>query len=795
MSVFDTKQLNQEHIKVRWREPINSSTYNKKMFGTAPRGIYSGFNISVTGYRSYQVNQLQAINIHGSSTAYNQGAFSAVSGYSIAQFEDNIGYNTTVTIPPNAVSGTFDFDFIGVNNEKRILALDVDYSLSNPTTAQVLAVDTTEIDSNPDYLVIGVINLPDVGVSGSVSDIDYYDTDYPRTLPLATRKKYGYMSPEQVTLLESIGPEGDAIYCSSDDAEVWWRVFGDTGRLDFTGTINFHVPTEGFKIRLTQAGDVVSGIQRGDALYFTYPIDGSVSSATLQIGSSVSGIPEVETGYQLGIFGIRCNNDFWFKSGQKWEVGEKKPFGVTSKSPNLTVGETGNPPLSNNVSGIFFDNAQVTVLPGGKDVSIFVNVSGNPLNNALEEEFIVTSATQSAFTTTVSGFYWPLDLTIEDITVLKNGVKLIPFSDQTSGLTYSSGDPIWEFKKTGTRTIETREPIKKDGVITIRLEADRGIHADEETYVIASDGTTIVNASRPFNSNNEIPDIKVYRNGQKQQFWGSSTAYNPLIHNCTKTTTTRIDFFDLLNKDDVINIRYESTGVANQTAGGGGNFWSDPVDSDLEPDADNTYDIGKAVRFRNANFGGDVALAGDMYIGGKLNVSGAIDPTYIQFTPIDASEAPINSIYVNIAGNKLTFKNESSQDIDLEEGGGASGISLEEDEFMVNPYPFNIEAPAAISLSTSGNYFLLTDVNDPETIENYFGILRENVSAFGSGEESAIVRWRGKLDYITNNGSVYVSGMGGLSQSPPSVSGQSILRVGKVKNNEIFLMAGTEINL
>jgi hypothetical protein len=797
MSVFDIQALNKEHIKVRWKEPYVSHGLNRSKFGVEPRGIFSGFNIVPVGYRSYQVNgTIDPLPFHGDPNSYNKGAYAAVSGYSIALFEDTLGHNTTISIPPNSVSGTFDFDFSGMENQQKILALDVDYFLSNETSAQILAVDAAEMISNPDYLVIGVINVPDTGVSASVSDIDFNDVTYPRTMPFADPHKYGYMSPAQASILLGIGDEAETLYSSDNDANVWWRLFEDVsghtvGRLDFTGNIDFNIPTKDFNLRIFEAGDVVSGINDNDIVYFMYPTDGSVSGVIVQVAPN-NHLPSPLPEEQLIVFGMRRSDDFWFKNGLKWEVGELKPFGVTSKYPNLRVGETGNPPLSDSVSGIFFDNAQVQVLPGQKDVRIYVNVSGQIPDQPIEET-IVAYEGQTSFTMTNPALFWVLDNHRKDITVFRNGGKAIPLLDITSGLTYSTGDLVAEYQKTGTRTIELFQPAMKDTVITVRLEANKGYYAEEEYYVITAVSGTVYDifTTRPFHISNDLKDISIFQNGAKVQY---GLPIDPLVQAASKVSENQLTFTEQLPLDAVICIRWESD-VAMGTSTGGGIHWYDPVDSNITPLYDNFYDLGLGKRFKSLNLGGDIGVGGDAHIGGKLSVSGGIDPIYLQFEPVHEGDAPPNSLYCDIANaNALTFKNTFGGSTILAQG--SSGSSIEEEELMINPYPFDIVAPKAMSVSGIGNFMLLTDYSDPQLVDNYFGILTQNVSAFGSGYEIGTVRWRGKFPVSGfNNGAIFVSGVGELVQSAPSVSGHGILKTGIVKNDILFLRPTEGFNL
>lgn len=101
----------------------------------------------------------------------------------------------------------------------------------------------------------------------------------------------------------------------------------------------------------------------------------------------------------------------------------------------------------------------------------------------------------------------------------------------------------------------------------------------------------------------------------------------------------------------------------------GGTFnmssWNTPVNANLIPLIDCTYDIGSAVkRFK------------DGYFCGKLTVAGGIDPTYMGFYAIDpvVTVPPNLSIFVNSSDNKLKWKNASGTISDVGSGSGSSGV-------------------------------------------------------------------------------------------------------------------------
>ena len=80
--------------------------------------------------------------------------------------------------------------------------------------------------------------------------------------------------------------------------------------------------------------------------------------------------------------------------------------------------------------------------------------------------------------------------------------------------------------------------------------------------------------------------------------------------------------------------------------GGGGITWSTPVDDDIIPDSDNTYDLGSGgAKFK------------DGFFAGKLTVDGGIDPIFLQLNPVAAGSVPDNSFFIDTDdGDKLKFK-------------------------------------------------------------------------------------------------------------------------------------------
>lgn len=92
--------------------------------------------------------------------------------------------------------------------------------------------------------------------------------------------------------------------------------------------------------------------------------------------------------------------------------------------------------------------------------------------------------------------------------------------------------------------------------------------------------------------------------------------------------------------------------VGSASAGGSGNFWSDPVDADIIPDATNTRDLGAlGTRFK------------DGYFAGKLYVAGGIDPIYLQLDLTTPASVPANALFLEDVAGTPTLR--------YKDGGGA----------------------------------------------------------------------------------------------------------------------------
>ena len=95
MTILDLQSIQQDQIKLRWKEPYVSAALNNKTYRTLPRGVYSGFEVTV-GSSDYEII-IDTASPTG-ITGYEQGAFdsSVAIGYSVAVHENLDGYSSNI---------------------------------------------------------------------------------------------------------------------------------------------------------------------------------------------------------------------------------------------------------------------------------------------------------------------------------------------------------------------------------------------------------------------------------------------------------------------------------------------------------------------------------------------------------------------------------------------------------------------------------------------------------------------------------------------------------------------------
>jgi hypothetical protein len=201
VAVFSSADINFEYVKVRWEEPYVSNGLNKKLFGAIPKGIYSGFSIGPGGLSTRDVLVSGSFVSGGFGTGvtggFVSGNFDEARGHSVAIHQDVNGVSTTVAIPPTAPG--FHLDATGREGQRVYVAIDTQYTISQVTTATLKLVNAAELDLNPHLLVVGYIDVPVSSLTAlSGGNFGYADPSYPRSTPLATIQKSGFMSAQSM---------------------------------------------------------------------------------------------------------------------------------------------------------------------------------------------------------------------------------------------------------------------------------------------------------------------------------------------------------------------------------------------------------------------------------------------------------------------------------------------------------------------------------------------------------------------------------------------------------------------
>jgi len=216
VSIFNQAAVDNEYVKMRWKEPYVSTGLNRKGFGITRKGIYSGFQISPGGLSNRDIivgpgfvsGQINAALGPG----YVSGNFDESSGYSIAVHQGTNGFQTAVTIPPGPNSETH-LDATGLEGQRVYIVLDVSYVIGQETSSFMQLVDGVHIDNDPSLIVVGHVDVPSsAGTPLVQGDFGFDDTSYPRLTPFANALQGGLMPPDIFTKLDDFFPWDDLIF-------------------------------------------------------------------------------------------------------------------------------------------------------------------------------------------------------------------------------------------------------------------------------------------------------------------------------------------------------------------------------------------------------------------------------------------------------------------------------------------------------------------------------------------------------------------------------------------------------
>ena len=143
-----------------------------------------------------------------------------------------------------------------------------------------------------------------------------------------------------------------------------------------------------------------------------------------------------------------------------------------------------------------------------------------------------------------------------------------------------------------------------------------------------------------------------------------------------------IDEDDMSSDSDTKVPTQQSVKAYVDSNSGSGDLWSDPVDSDVVPDTNNTYDLGSLTN-RWLNFYGNVlnfttGTASSISLTGSIGIG-----TYADFTPTDTEPlAQEGHVYFDDSENTLKQYNGTSWEA-LNGGGGGSSLPVDDTTALV----------------------------------------------------------------------------------------------------------------
>lgn len=356
MGLISRNLISQEFIKLRWGEPYVSTGLNQKLFGVLPAGIYHGFSIVPgPGNRQVKITTDDPRGYCGSVSGYSAGNYDVARDYSIAVFSSRQGMCTTVGIE-SGVSGISNFDLTGYDSQQMCVILRSVFNTGQFTSASIDIVTPDVVDSNPTYLVIGVINLPGVGIPLDNSHIDYDDPVYARTEPFATSQKFGYMRPDYVRKL--YGNEQLSFHKLAGGGAI---SFGVTRDAEWTDAIRVYVPGRP-DVFYTPAGSMTFP-DNGYMAYVRIPYSNPSGPLTLSMARIEDVVSENVSGVAIPVFYHVLNKLFAGNGSLDLEAGEDAPDGIDTDVPGnilrlLGVNETQSTwGFTNNFPGASTQNA------------------------------------------------------------------------------------------------------------------------------------------------------------------------------------------------------------------------------------------------------------------------------------------------------------------------------------------------------------------------------------------------------------------------------------------------------
>lgn len=383
---------------------------------------------------------------------------------------------------------------------------------------------------------------------------------------------------------------------------VSWNVSGGDGTFGFDADLTLTVPSVG---DVTINATSVNPVADKEVVYLSFMRTGSDYTTTLASADSAT-LPLENGETDKFILGYRNGNEFILRSGDIFVDGESKPLGtggaglVTYQNMSLFASS------DNDVSWDATSGA--------------VDTTGDVIIHFPWESFSnVIPSTEFPFTLSADGkkAYVVLDRSGQANLTIVDDVDTIPIS-------YSQPDVLLIAERVGNAIYLFGSHRYNDG--DIRRVGEGFVAGEIYDEVAVVTGTTTDVVTLPNGGEHGSDDVTL-------KVWGNGVFLVPNIHYIEGPGTTQITakispmFPDGYFTEDMrLRFRIESivTGGAGAGGSGTGISWNDPVDADIIPDTDNTYDLGSALKGFNRLYLSDTLNNGHVYelyiYSGSLNI-------------------------------------------------------------------------------------------------------------------------------------------------------------------------------
>jgi len=365
-----------------------------------------------------------------------------------------------------------------------------------------------------------------------------------------------------------------------------------SGALSFDSDFYVTVPAIG---KITIAASTLSSIADGEVVYFTFTRTGTNYTKTLSKTAATS-LPLSYSNTNNYVVGYRDGDKFVFRTGDVYQDGEVKPLGVGGAGLTVFENQSMYASSENDVS---WDATSGLLDCVG---NITINFPWTTYSNVIQDtEFPITLSTSG------KKAYVVLDRSAQSNVTVYEDVDSIPLS-------YAAPDVLLVAERHSDSVYLFGNHRYNDGDIRRVGEGFVAGEIYDESYVVTGSEQTVITLPNGGEHADDGVTLKVWANGNfiedKVQYDEGASADQIIIKDCPMFPGA------LAPLGTRFRFRRESIVTGGAGGGGsrtGGDEWSDPVDSHIIPETDNTYTLGSTAKAFKHLYLSDLVDNGDIW--------------------------------------------------------------------------------------------------------------------------------------------------------------------------------------